>query len=1055
MRRCFRYFLYILLGIQLSCSAFAQSQDYTLSSYAIQREKLPDLYPHEVFVDDNGFMWLWSSTGLYYHNGRHFAPYKGMKWKYPSGGAHLAFFSDVNGFTWIIQHNLVSRHNDFPWSNLNIKIIDILNKKEFSFEEYFKEENIPDESCIKGISEGINNELWISFNTGEVYVFRVGAILEKVIDASANLNLSYVLPASDTTYWALVDNSLSEIDRCGNVLEKEIMPLPLISMKKGPQKNSVIITIGDYEFFQSFYKRHGHPYSTNIPSFQYDIPVNTTILVGENDEVIAIERGSVKWLRRNRKNDIFSLRNLFENQIWNAKSQLDKKGRLWSIDNSDIVCIWRSREVFDRIDKEVRIVNTRGIVPLNDSTLWINSSQGIYIVEKENIRRLPFKNARFGAGLGNFYAQDNNLWMAGFFPGIVKIKWPDLTYDMLDVLIRDSLRFRPPAGRTFKLDTKNRLWLTTQRGLALYNKEKGRFQITENCFFEKADVFHIHESDKGLWLATSDGIKLYLPEQDSIIDKNSFPSEYVTFIHENEVNQFWIGTKGQGLYCWDRSTEKLKQYTKEHGLGNMVVHAIYEDSKKCLWLPTNNGLYRFDPATEIFQSFYVEDGLCGNEFNMYSHFQREDGYLYLGGMEGIIGFYPDQWEPLPLRDELFHLESVRYIFSDGSEAIDTTFQVNQRTFQLKQLHKGIKLCFAWLDRWDGNLKKYYYRFIDDANDWMEIPDGILELVNLPPGIYSIEVKARSTNGVETSSNINIDIQVPIPWYMNSIFWVGAVFLLSLGIYLMVYARTCHLQKEKQKLEKEIARRTLDIEKEKQLTKEQNKRLETLNQIKNKLFAIIGHELRGPIGYFQNAGKNLNYLLKKGEFERAISLSKQLESTSLMAYSILDNLLKIGLAETDRLPLYLESVDLEEMLAEDLMAYAPLAHQKGVELSGFASDLESYIAYADKNSIRLIMNNLLGNSIKFTPANGEINIELFKKNDTVGFTVKDTGIGISKEQIDKIFQLNFSTPGTEGEKGLGMGLYLCKQLVKLNNGSIHVNSAKGQGTDIKVILPALD
>jgi len=114
-------------------------------------------------------------------------------------------------------------------------------------------------------------------------------------------------------------------------------------------------------------------------------------------------------------------------------------------------------------------------------------------------------------------------------------------------------------------------------------------------------------------------------------------------------------------------------------------------------------------------------------------------------------------------------------------------------------------------------------------------------------------------------------------------------------------------------------------------------------------------------------------------------------------------------------------------------------------------------FADVNMFSTVFRNLVSNAIKFTPENGNITIHLIKKEDFCEITVKDNGIGISKENIRKIFRIdsNHSTLGTNGEKGTGLGLLLCKEFVEKHNGKIWVESAVGKGSRFIFTLPLKD
>ena len=233
---------------------------------------------------------------------------------------------------------------------------------------------------------------------------------------------------------------------------------------------------------------------------------------------------------------------------------------------------------------------------------------------------------------------------------------------------------------------------------------------------------------------------------------------------------------------------------------------------------------------------------------------------------------------------------------------------------------------------------------------------------------------------------------------------------------------------------------------------QNHQLEQLNLTKDRLFAIIGHDIRKPVIAFRSIVPKINYLLKKKDYAGLNQLGESIEQDALALNKLTDNLMNWALLQKNVMPYHPEEVNLSLVVNEILSIFSSTAKLKDITLK--SSIEESVEVYADPNALRAIIRNLVDNALKFTPENGKVLIEAKPANEGVHVNVADTGIGMSQNQVRDIFllQKDKSNKGTKGEDGVGLGLHLVKDLVQLNKGKITVDSILGQGTTFQVLLP---
>jgi len=237
-----------------------------------------------------------------------------------------------------------------------------------------------------------------------------------------------------------------------------------------------------------------------------------------------------------------------------------------------------------------------------------------------------------------------------------------------------------------------------------------------------------------------------------------------------------------------------------------------------------------------------------------------------------------------------------------------------------------------------------------------------------------------------------------------------------------------------------------------LIEAQRQKLEQLNETKDRLFAIIGHDLRRPALAFRGIGKKINYLINKKDYNTLNQLSETLEKSAFSLNNLLDNLLNWALQQRNILPYHPQPINVEVATIEICELFEEMAREKNIDLS--LNLEESASVFTDPNALNTVFRNLLDNAIKFTPEGGKIEIHSAVEEEQLLLQFKDTGVGMSKSELDTLFELkkNKSKRGTQGEAGSGLGLLLVKDLLQLNKGSIKVKSQLNIGTTFDVFLP---
>ena len=237
----------------------------------------------------------------------------------------------------------------------------------------------------------------------------------------------------------------------------------------------------------------------------------------------------------------------------------------------------------------------------------------------------------------------------------------------------------------------------------------------------------------------------------------------------------------------------------------------------------------------------------------------------------------------------------------------------------------------------------------------------------------------------------------------------------------------------------------------QLGKSEQK-LKELNATKDRLFSIIGHDLRGPIGGF----KSLIQLLISGydlsNSKQLLEILKVIHKTANSTYDLLENLLEWAKSQQNEIVFNPEKINLKDLVFNILNLFSEVIFNKEINIVNEIP--EDQFLVADKNMLSTVLRNLISNAIKFTPNGKSIKISVANMGNNVKISVQDEGTGIREEDLPKLFNSlsPLSTYGTQGEKGSGLGLLLCKDFIERHTGIIEVNSIWGKGSTFSFTLP---
>ncbi len=282
---------------------------------------------------------------------------------------------------------------------------------------------------------------------------------------------------------------------------------------------------------------------------------------------------------------------------------------------------------------------------------------------------------------------------------------------------------------------------------------------------------------------------------------------------------------------------------------------------------------------------------------------------------------------------------------------------------------------------------------------------------------------------------------------QQIIQIGAIllfFIITSGLTFSIWQKK-RSNKQLMGYNQELVKRDIEIA-------ERNKELQEMNNSKDKLFSIIGHDLKGPLNTLTGFSTLLSQHTESLTTEDIKRLALDLDISLRNQYKLLENLLNWSLSQSGKMDFTPDVFDMNDVLIENQKLLQAQAAEKGIELNVELKEHSN--VHANKKSVHTVLRNIISNAIKFTEKKGVVTMRLEHDANDVVVSVLDTGLGIGPEEQEKLFQVGskHSTLGTANEKGTGLGLVLCKDFVEKNNGVIGVESVLGEGSKFYFTIP---
>ncbi|MEJ7766526.1 MAG: two-component regulator propeller domain-containing protein [Chitinophagaceae bacterium] len=721
--------------------------------------------------------------------------------------------------------------------------------------------------------------------------------------------------------------------------------------------------------------------------------------------------------------------------------------------------------------------NVLGIFQDSKDNIWLGTDGGGLNLFNEKTG--DFKNFRHQQGnvnsiAGNYVLSieqddEDNLWIGTWGDGVSVWNRNKNTFKHFkkDPASPSSLSSNH-AWVIFKDSDKN-IWIGTYFGsLDLYDPKTETFKHyrldnTDQEVRANNSIRCITEDKNGeLWIGTDGGGLYALNRKTGVIrnyqhidGKAGLSNNVIACVFEDKNGNLWISTM-HGLNLFNRQNNEFTNFTTTSGLPDNMVFGILEDKHSNLWLSTHKGLSTYDVKSGRFKNYDITDGLQANEFRDIAYAKSRSGAFYFGGNNGFNRFFTDEIVDKPFNPPLlitdFQVFSKPVLIAlnenDPSPLRKAISETNKIDIPYK--YAVISFEFASLNYTTEETKHYSYKLEGFDKEWNNIGTRrTATYTNLDPGNYTLRVRGLNAAGNWSSRMASLELNIIPPFYLTNWFKIGLAICVAGAILLFYLWRINVINLQKRKLQLLVEERTIQLVHSTEEEKRARKDAEHANRSKSVFLATMSHEIRTPM----NGMIGMAALL--AETEQSSEQKSYTETITTCGENLLvviNDILDFSKIESGNMELELKDFSLRTCIEEVLEVFGVKAVISGLDLLYYiAPEVPSQIM-GDSLRLRQILINLVGNAIKFTHQ-GEIFVEVHllhfgdHNNIELRFDVRDTGIGIPAEKLDRLFkafsQVDSSTTRKYG--GTGLGLVISEKLITLMGGNITVESIPGQGT----------
>ncbi len=984
--------------------------------------------------DKDGYIWISTEEGVDRFDGINFKNYRLPNlFEYRNGNNVIHFIKiDNNNQIWVVtQSGLLYRYNS------NIDEFDLF----YLLKDYT-------DYIVQSFYIDHKNELWFGMLEGVIKLNPQTKKLQKIL--TGEYKTSAITQDSNNRYYLATDKGIKVLD------SSEVLLYDLLDVTqskntglKGSVINSFLIDEANNLLWMGSNKLGLCGF--NLVNFDFIKPKGFPKLKGIY----------IKSIEKFSKNEIIL--------------GIDGEGILiWDVSTESL-----TQRITDDYDASGGYLNTKSIQHIfrnKTGVFFISTWRGGLNVYNPEMAK--FQSIRHVQGSENSLANNVVLSLFNVEPGVIGFGtdkgisiWDIQKNDWqhLDIFARNEKHIS--NSRSISVDIDGQIWATSYTdSLVVFKKNKnGRYISTKDFSNEmvKQDFNKVYAGNDGLiWLSgdekeligkykiktdaiqyfplvsaqvqtmldfspkrliigTSEGLKLFNKEQDlfesiDFIDSSLLSSVMISSLAIDSNKQLWVGTRYKGLFLVNFFKKTLTKLTTEDGLNSNRIFSLVA-SEDDVWISSANGISKIDNKLNV-SHFSESDGLISIDFN-YNVALLNSSNLYFGTNEGVIIFNPENVHSVDANKSLvfneFYLNYERILAIKGTPLKQPLNETEKLNLEFDQ--NSFSIGFSSIDFSHADQGDFIWKLENFDKQWIKNQEvSMASYTNLNPGEYVFKLRMVNQKDDLIAPERQLKISIAPPFWFT--YW--AYFLYLLGVILL-FALLGYLN-------------TLRV---------------TSNNSKEKLHYLvnIAHEIKTPL------------MLIKAPLTDLLNNAKA-DATMLQGIQIaLRNTEKVNMQMVQFLDfrhfrlrkktVIFSSIDLVRFLKDKVFAFKILADKKRIKVS-FEYITSELIINSDEKILDKIVGNLLSNAIKYTKDCGEISVQLILTVDKCKIQISDSGIGIPKSQQKKIFQLFYRTPAAKesGSLGTGVGLVLARDLAKLIDGKVTLDSSSSLGSVFSFVFP---
>lgn len=1067
----------------LQLSIFDQQPPLTVQNWTIE-DGLPVNTIGYIAQDSLGYLWISTYDGLVRFDGMEF---------------NVFSFSNTPEMPHNRTTQLYLQDKDRMWVSLEYG--GVLLKENGEFHHFGNQTNFTDSDLTMMFELSDGRMVFITHSGLYVYNGEKFAMFYNS-DKPGQNQIHDVFEDSDNSIWVATNNGLLQFNPAGDLLAE----YHISSVQQNNRfrtvirvKNGVITAGTDTGVYEL---QDGELVQTE----KYAAADNYSIRKIYNDEstTLLLAMGEVFYVD---ENQIIKLQfNHLKPAEYFREFSIDSKGRIWLIGSTGSLALFEDGQIRPFDDKP--IINDyyfNSVFEDREGNIWFGTNaNGLIAVSESKVRNLGTPEGLSGDNiLAMFEDSQGRFWVGTRGDGLNLIDGDTITHfdetietatstiqaigedrngDIwfgyhqrgVNKITPSGLEHHLPGNnveindiRSIYTHSNGEMWLGTYGGLIKFDLSgSGHIVYDKDDGLSRVKIRYITEAPDGaLWTGSLDGgvSRFHEGTFTNYTTEDGLSSDNIRsiYIDEFDDNTVWIGSENNGL---NRLKDgKITYINMDDGLPDHIVHWISQDESGWLWMSSNRGIFKInkselnaylDNESNIYTLLHYgrAEGMRNPEANgsiQEAGLRTSDGDFWFATQDGVAIFSQNQENNYTVPPTVL----IKSITAGGNSYTSDHVMIDNG-------YKSFTINFNALTFPTSEKARFRYRLVGVDDSWHEVSgQRSMSYNDVPAGDYTFEILAANNNGIWSENPATASITVQPYFYEQTWFIILLLVLISGGFYGATQLRYRYILNKQQTLERIIQAQTADLRQERndlqvknEIIRMQAAELEKSNQTKDKFFSLIAHDLRNPIQALVGLSEIILKDMDEDNNPKQKEIFNHLHSSANTLQNLVEDLLSWASLQNGKMSLKPEEIDPNQLAVQILKLFNDSAKQKEIDLS-FTSGTSRNI-YADRNMVKTILRNFISNAIKFTQPGGTVSLNISQENSSHIIEIKDNGIGMDENLVQKLLNSDsiVSRYGTQDERGTGLGLPICKEMIALHNGKLEIKSKEQKGSTIIIKLP---